>query len=333
MKKGSTVFSEIYVEKGALTYPLTNRILSRFPERKVTEIAHYKDIFNVAGQDFLAQKRSPALILAVNNGKRIYDGARPCQNFGHEHFYYTSQVKNCLYDCEYCFLRGMYPSGNIVIFVNTDDYFSDIDAELKNHPLYLSIAYDTDLLALEGFTGIVKKYCEFAADRPELLIEIRTKCASGDVTKSPAVPSNIILAYTVSPDPIARAYEHWAGSFQARKSAIYSSLKAGIRTRLCIDPMIAVIGWNDIYGSMIDELFSEPVMAKLEDISVGTFRISSSYIKRLKKTALTPISAYPYENTDGMCGYDKKLRMEMTEFVKERIGRYYPVEKIFISDY
>ena len=128
IKKGSTVFSEIYVEKGALTYPLTNRILSRFPERKVTEIAHYKDIFNVAGQDFLAQKRSPALILAVNNGKRIYDGARPCQSFGHEHFYYTSQVKNCLYDCEYCFLRGMYPSGNIVIFVNTDDYFSDIDA-------------------------------------------------------------------------------------------------------------------------------------------------------------------------------------------------------------
>ena len=344
IKKGSTVFSEIYVEKGALTYPLTNRILSRFPERKVTEIAHYKDIFNVAGQDFLAQKRSPALILAVNNGRRIYDGARPCQSFGHEYFTYTSQVKNCLYDCEYCFLRGMYPSGNIVIFVNTDDYFSDIDAELKDHPLYLSIAYDTDLLALEGFTGIVKKYCEFAANRPELLIEIRTKCASGtvyDMLKTVSVdnagsnffPSNIILAYTISPEPIAKAYEHWAGSFQARKSAIYSSLRAGIRTRLCIDPMIAVKGWQDIYGNMIDELFSDPVMTKLEDISVGTFRISSSYIKRLKKTALTQISAYPYENTDGMCGYDEKLRMEMTEFVKERIGRYFPTEKIFISDY
>ncbi|MBR6273718.1 MAG: radical SAM protein, partial [Lachnospiraceae bacterium] len=312
---------------------LTKDILSHFPNSEVKEISHYKDIFNVSGQDFLMQKHSPTLILAVNDGRRLYPGARPCQSFGHEYFTYTSQVKNCLYDCEYCFLRGMYPSGNIVIFVNTDDYFSDIDTELAKHPLYLSIAYDTDLLALEGFTGIVKKYCEFAADRPELLIEIRTKCASGDITKALAVPSNIILAYTVSPDPIAKAYEHWAGSFKARKEAIYSSLKAGIRTRLCIDPMIAVKGWQDIYGEMIAELFSDPVMMELEDISVGTFRISSSYIKRLKKTALTPISAYPYENTDGMCGYDEKLRMEMTEFVKERIGRYYPVEKIFISDY
>ncbi len=331
--KKTSVFSEIFVETDALAYPLTKEILSHFPGIKTAEISHYKDLFNISGQDFLAQKRSPSLILAVNKGRRLYPGARPCQSFGHEYFTYASQVKNCLYDCEYCFLRGMYPSGNIVIFVNLEDYFSDIDALLKEHPLYLSIAYDTDLLALEGFTGIIEQYAAFASKHPSLLLEIRTKCASKKVFNTlKNAADNIILAYTVSPDPVADCFEHGAGSFNARKEAVRLALNEGIRTRLCMDPMIAVRDWEKIYGEAIDLLFEDPVMKRLEDISVGTFRISASYIKKLKKTELTAISAYPYELSDGICCYPESLRNEMFAFAGDKIAAYYPADRIFFSD-
>ena len=33
---------------------------------------------------------------------------------------------NCLFDCKYCFLQGMYSSANYVIFVNYEDYYDEI---------------------------------------------------------------------------------------------------------------------------------------------------------------------------------------------------------------
>ena len=33
---------------------------------------------------------------------------------------------NCLFDCKYCFLQGMYSSANYVIFVNYEDYYEEI---------------------------------------------------------------------------------------------------------------------------------------------------------------------------------------------------------------
>ena len=107
-------FSHIYVEKAVCGHPRTERILKRFPDARVIVIDHYKDVFCRRGQDFILQQRSQKLILAANRGKLLYKGAAVCQSFGNENFYYTSCMMNCVYDCEYCYLKGMYPSGNMV---------------------------------------------------------------------------------------------------------------------------------------------------------------------------------------------------------------------------
>ena len=89
-------FSHIYVEDDALNYPLSKEILGRLKGSHIIKIKHYKDIFNRAGQDFLLQKQSRSLILSVNRNEKIYPGARVCQSFGNDNFYYTSNIMNCL---------------------------------------------------------------------------------------------------------------------------------------------------------------------------------------------------------------------------------------------
>ncbi len=120
------------------------------------EIDHYKDVFNRSRQDYALQHESQKLILAVQKGNLIYPGAPVCQNFGNEHFYYTSQMMNCIYDCEYCYLKGMYPSGNMVIFVNPEDTFREVTEILKDHPMYICVSYDTDLLTFEPIWDMFK---------------------------------------------------------------------------------------------------------------------------------------------------------------------------------
>lgn len=70
-------------------------------------------------------------------------------------------MMNCIYDCEYCFLKGMYPSGNLVIFVNIEDFLNEIESRLKEHSIYLCVSYDTDMLALEPITQYAKILSEF----------------------------------------------------------------------------------------------------------------------------------------------------------------------------
>ena len=123
---------------------------------------------------------SPALILAKKEGQLIYDGSRECQNFGNEHFYYTSCMMNCLFDCEYCYLQGMYPSADVVIFMNIEDIFDEVDRLLYEHEVYLCVSYDTDLIALEAITGYCRRWIEYARGKQGLTIEIRTKASVQD---------------------------------------------------------------------------------------------------------------------------------------------------------
>ena len=89
-------FSHIYIEQKALSYPVTDRILKRFPRSVKVVVQHYKDVFNRTHQDFRRQKDSPKLILAVKQEPFLYQGPEICEDFGNKNFYYASCVLNCL---------------------------------------------------------------------------------------------------------------------------------------------------------------------------------------------------------------------------------------------
>lgn len=167
----------IYVEKQALDYQLTKNILSQNSNANVIKIDHYKDVFSRPKQNVLLQKESQSLILAVKKDEILYEGAPVCQDFGNKNFYYCSSVMNCVCNCEYCFLKGMYESGNLVVFVNLEDYF----AKIKNDNKYICISYDTDLFPLESTLGYIKKWIDFACENNEVTLEVRTKCKNLDV--------------------------------------------------------------------------------------------------------------------------------------------------------
>ena len=138
-------FSHIYVERSVRNHVRTQAILAKFPSAKVIDINHYKDVFCRSRQSCQLQHRTQKLILAARQGTLLYEGAPVCQSFDNPYFYYTSCVMNCIFDCEYCYLKGMYPSANIVVFVNLEDIFAEVAQKLENHSLYLCVSHDTDL--------------------------------------------------------------------------------------------------------------------------------------------------------------------------------------------
>lgn len=332
-------FSHIYVEKAVRDHPRTRHILQRFPDAHIILIDHYKDVFCRKGQNYRLQQQSQNLILGKKQGNLLYKGAPVCQNFGNENFYYTSCVMNCIYDCEYCYLKGMYPSGNIVVFVNLEDILDEVRMHLKRHPMYLCISYDTDLMAMEQITGYVKEWTAFAKAQADLIysdtmplkIEIRTKSADSLFWQKHAPLPGIIYAVTLSPQAVIDACEHKTPSLLQRLASAREAVRRGFPVRLCFDPMIYCRDWKRQYDEMLRQVFDEIDMDKLEDVSVGTFRVSQDYLKKMRKNQPgSAVIQFPYQNDNGVYHYSRELTGQMEGFLISRLKEKLPEDKIFL---
>ncbi len=324
-------FSHIYVEEHLLGRAETEQIRRHYPKAQLIPIRHYKDVFNRRQQNVQLQHRSQKLILAEKHGNLIYPGAPVCQNFGNQHFYYTSCVMNCLYNCEYCYLKGMYPSGNLVLFLNLEDTFTELRALLRQHPVYLCISYDTDLLALEGITGMVQRWAAFVAGEPDLTVEIRTKTGSATFWNAllPYRSERLIFAFTLSPEAVVTRYEHDTGSLAARLRSIARGLDLGFTLRLCFDPMLVIPHWRAAYGEMLSQVREMLPLSEIRDISIGSFRLSEVYLKAMRRAMPdSAIVQYPYENQGQVYQYPAALAREMEQFLRDGLPEI-PAEKIF----
>ena len=328
-------FSHIYVEEEIADHPRVKKILARFENAEVVYIRHYKDIFCRRRQDYEEQHHAQNLILAKKTGSLIYQGAPVCQNFGNTWFYYTSCMMNCIYDCEYCYLKGMYPSANIVIFVNIEDIFKELHQMLSEHPVYLCVSYDTDLLSFDSVTGYVREWEHFVLEENKrspnpLKIEIRTKSANEKSFESLIPDENIIYAFTLSPQRVTEQYEHNTPSLKQRISCVTGAVQKGFPVSLCFDPMIYCPDWQQEYDEMIKLVAKEVPMDQIFDVSVGSFRVSQDYLKKMRKSE--PYSAvvqFPFQNDGGVYHYGKELTEQMEHYLTGKLLQYVPEDKIF----
>ena len=317
-------FHSIYIERAVAGHPRTRRILASFPGAERICVENYREIFDRHRQNYPLQQASRALILAQNTGELIHKGSPVCQSFDNRYFYYCSSVMNCPYDCNYCWLKGMYESGNLVIFVNLEDTFHEVEALLRQHPVYLCVSYDTDLLALEPLTGYAGLWSEFAASHENLTIEIRTK---GVARLPELVPSErTILAFTLSPEEISRRFERQAPGLEMRTADIREAMEKNFPVRLCFDPVIVFPGWKKSMLSLMKELDRTIDWQKIRDVSIGTFRISADYIRRMRtRYPDSVLLQYPYVCSDGYYHLpdetDRDTVQYMTELLAQRTGR------------
>lgn len=320
-------FSHLYIEESVKEEALTWKIMQKFSNSKIIFIKHYKDVFNRPNQDFGVQSKSKNLILARRETPFLYEGSYYSDGFEYEHFFYTPSILGCLYDCEYCYLSGMYNSANSVFFVNTQDFFDTVLPYL-NKPTLIAISYDTDTLAIESLTSHTKEWIAFAQNHPNLHLEVRTKSANFKAIKSLQSNDNIVLAWTLSPQKIIDLYEHKTPSLEKRLSSIKEAIDAGWRVRVCIDPVIYNEEFNELYPPLIEKLFRTIDAEKLFQLTLGSFRMSSTHLKKIKKLRRSDIAFYPYEVKDNIVSYGKTIEQTILHVMIQCATKYIDKERI-----
>lgn len=322
----------VYVEEGLEGHPRTAAFLTRLPRAQVVPCAHYGEVFNRRAQDFRLQKRHPAWIVAAKNAGWVLD-APPEYGVGGAENYYFSHMLNCIYDCGYCFLQGMFRSAHYLWFVNYEDFMAAIDQRLAasaSEAVWFFSGYDCDSLAAEPLTRFAAEFLPFFAARPRAWLELRTKSVQIDALLECEPIANCVVAFSFSPAEVHEELERGVPSVERRIEAMQRLTEKGWTLGLRFDPLIWSRDHRERYSRLFDQVFTAVPLSSVHSASLGAFRLPRSFYARMRKMSPSdPLLAGPLVDTDGLVSYRPDLEEELLTGVGSLLLEHLPESRFF----
>jgi len=238
----------IYIENEIREHPRTVDICARFPGATLISCDRYSNVFNNNSQNFRLQKQNPALILARKHQKHVLPTPAG-YGIGGDRNYYFSHMLNCMYDCRYCFLQGMYRSANYVVFVNYEDFLDQITAttsESTGDSWFFS-GYDCDSMAMEPVTGFMHEALSF------------------------------------SPEKISQTLEHGVPKLEKRINAMEKLQHKGWKIGLRLDPIVFSPSLQTDYETLLQKIFTTIDASQIHSVSYGMFRLPKPFFRKMVK--------------------------------------------------
>lgn len=323
----------IYIEKNIKSHPRVKDILTRLNHQgPLIECNHYGEIFNPKAQNFRLQKQNPAIILAEKTNRFVLETPEGF-GIGGQQNYYFSHMLNCLYDCRYCFLQGMYPSANFVMFINYEDFMTEISETISNNgkqSSYFFSGYDCDSLAFDSATGFLDNFLPFFRDQATAILELRTKSTNiRGLLQQQSIP-NCVTAFSFTPAEISQQVEHKVPAVKKRLQAMQSLAAKGWKIGLRFDPLIFASNFEDIYKSLIQQVFQHVKAKDIHSVSIGPMRFPEKmYHKIVKLYPQDKLLAHPLEKRDKSYSYQAEVEMQMKQFVLSELKNYMDQAQIF----
>lgn len=314
----------VYIEKELIDHPRARRVITHVRPDHIIECDHYKEVFNPRSQQFRIQKQQPALILAQKKGATIHRSPEGFGIGGSENYYF-SHMLNCLYDCRYCFLQGMYSSAHYVLFVNYEDYMEDIRAKtaLTQSPIYFFSGYDCDSLAFEPVSGFLKEFIPFFRTLNNAVLELRTKSTNVKTLLNQVPYPHCIVAFSFTPDDISREIEHKVPSVAKRIAAMKQVAEAGWSIGLRFDPLIYHPKFKELYEKLFVDIFTEVNSSSIHSISTGPLRFPiQMYQKIIKMYPDDPLWTYPLYRQGNVFSYKEELEAKMKDSIHHLLKQF-----------
>ncbi len=309
-------------------HPRARALLRRLDGLAQIEIERYGEVFNPRAQNFRLQKRNPAMIIAAKPRGRVL-AAPPGYGLDGNHHYYFSHMLNCVYDCRYCFLQGMYRSAHQVVFVNFEDFAADIEHVAQTHapePVWFYSGYDCDSLACEPMTRFSEFFVPLIERIDNAWMELRTKSTQVRALLAREPVARVVVAFSFSDATSHARLEHGVPSIARRVDAMTRLQDAGWPLGLRFDPVVYHRDYRAAFVALLDEIFAGVDATRLHSVSLGPFRLTRGHYRRLARLYPgEPLFAQDLAARDGIISYPSEREREMIEFCESRLLERVPV--------
>lgn len=322
----------VYVEHEVKDHPRTQAILKRLKNANVVEIERYSEIFNPKSQNFKLQKNNPALIIAKKH-KGFVLPTPEGYGVGSQYNYYFSHMLNCLYDCRYCFLQGLYQSAHYLLFVNYEDFIGDIKHIAQQNPdkdYWFFSGYDCDSLAMEPITHFSEYAVEAFKDIPNAYLELRTKSTQIRHLLQQEPNPKVINAFSFTDIYSHEKLEKGVPTIAKRLEAMKKLQDHGWVLGLRFDPLVFHTDYLQHFKQLLEQVFSTIDVSRIHSVSLGVFRMPKQTFKNM-------IELYPQEKLfnqsfdikNNLISYEQNREEEMMATCTEELLNYISQDKFF----
>jgi len=319
--------SRVYIEAEIRSHPRAQKLLQRLSNLPVIEIEHFGEVFNPRAQNFRLQKKNPAIIIAGKNKGHVL-AAPEGYGLGADHNYYFSHMLNCLYDCRYCFLQGMYQSAHQVLFINYEDFGEQIKQTAASHqgqPVWFYSGYDCDSLANEPMTGFTEFFIPLIASVDNAWMELRTKSTQVRSMLKLQPEPRVVTAFSFSDHFSHEKLEHGVPSIARRIDAMRRLSEAGWAIGLRFDPVVYHRHYQQAFTELLEQIFSTIDAQNLHSVSLGSFRLTRDHFRKLSRIyPEEPLFAQNMDLKNGIISYPHDREREMIEFCETLLMNHIP---------
>lgn len=285
------------IEEGLRSYTTTGNVLKALP--------HLYPEYMAPEEIKILEADSQTLVLTRNKGKFL----KPCPGTRE---YLCCQYRflniglNCPINCTYCILQVYLNTSALVIFLNYEDMFTELETEIRKDPSLIRIGTGelTDSLALDPLTGLNTLLIDFFSRQRQVFLELKTKSDYIENLLDLDHQGQTLISWSLNPQLLINAEEGLAAPLQARIVAAKKCQERGYKIGFHFDPIILYKGWETEYESVIDILFSKISSKSIAWISLGCFR----FIPPLKRIIQKKYPKSPIIYEEFIPGMDKKMR-------------------------
>jgi len=314
----------LLLEEGVEEYPLAQEVLSRLPDiprQKFQDISMLTQQMKSSQYDVFGEgKKRLALSRFKGSFLKKCPGISPgmvCCNY-----YVVNLAKNCIYDCSYCFLQDFLGNNPMqVAYVNVEDLLGELEEVFTQYPdrkFRVGTGELTDSLALDAIVPYTAYLLPFFNQQSNAVLELKTKSDQIANLLDHSDPTNIIVSWSLNPQTVIDQEEKGTPSLAQRLESAKACLDKGYRIGFHFDPIILIPGWEDAYQQLVNILCDSLPIAKVEWVSLGSFRYRPS-LKSIIKNRHPQTHLFTSEHLpskDGKFRYLRPLRNHAYETIR-----------------
>lgn len=328
---------KVYIERAALTYPLTQKMLAVLKDVEQEVIEDPRVL-----AESLKKKRDP-----IGEGKRslllAYDKGRSFKPFPEAEQYLSCDyftlhtAEGCDLECSYCILQAYLTNPLLTVYVNLEEMLENLQKVLDQNPgrfFRIGTGQLADSLSLDHITGFSEVLIPFFARQKNAVLELKTKSVNTARLQALDPAGRAMVAWSMNARKISREEEHKCASIDERLDAAETlTRRSGWRVNFHFDPVIEYPGWESGYGEVIRDVFQRIPEEKIGWVSIGCLRMMPE-LKPLMQDRF-PKSRLPaaewIKGMDGKLRYFKPSRIAIYQSLVRMIREHAPNVPLYLS--
>ena len=322
----------IFYEEGIKNFELGKILLDKYKDVPKTVIENHNNIEEMRkkeNSEFPRMKKN--LIIGIRKTHKYVENHKVSD------FLVPYTSSGCTAMCMYCYLVCNYNKcAYLRLFVNKEQMLDKIikTANKGDRNLTFEIGSNSDLILENTITDNLVWTIENFKTTKKGMLTFPTKFDMVEPILNIDHQGKIIVRVSVNPEEIINKVEFGTSRLNGRIEAINRLADADYKIGILIAPIILVDNWQILYEDLIKELEQKLTKKAKSKIFFELIFMTYSYIHKMINQDAFPNAINLY-NKDlmtvrgrGKYTYRQQVREEGEKFFKEKLKKYFPINKI-----